>query len=80
MSEAASEAKSINPDFQFAMAEETSCSPLTSIRWDRRRENLCSEDSTGGKRVYIRYCREAKKLIPDKHCDWWDVVNPSFKE
>ena len=36
-------------------------------RWDRLRENSCSEGSTGGKGVYIRYRREAKKFIP-VHC------------
>ena len=35
-------------------------------RWDRLRENSCSEGSTGGKGVYIRYRREAKKFIPVK--------------
>ncbi len=35
-------------------------------RWDRLRENSCSEGSTGGKGVYIRYLREAKKFIPVK--------------
>ncbi len=33
-------------------------------RWDRLRENLCSEGSTGDKRVYIHYCLEGKKFIP----------------
>ena len=41
-------------------------------RWDRLRENSCSEGSTGGKGVYIRYRREAKKFIPVQ-MNYWSV-------
>ena len=43
-------------------------------RWDRLRENSCSEGSTGGKGVYIRYRREAKKFIPDKCVEWYKAL------